>query len=297
MNKARIQIAKPDITKFFDEQPGKVWRQRDIAKILAEHRSFWRLTQGTTTSDFIAFLVTSAKLSKVIFPFPNPYPREVRYAWGNVHLYDVMLTLKPNCHFSHYSAVRLHGLTEQVPKTTYLNFEQPLPSNSTGELTQRSIDAAFRRPARITHYVAETPRFRVCLLNGKNTKYLGVEDERGRTDGGQPIGPIRLTSVERTLIDITVRPVYSGGVFEVLKAYRLAKDRVSVNKLTAILQNLKYIYPYHQVVGFYLDRAGYKPALLDLLRRLPMTFDFYLEHQMRQTEYVKAWRLHVPKGF
>ncbi|OQZ01069.1 MAG: hypothetical protein B6D36_14415, partial [Planctomycetes bacterium UTPLA1] len=65
-------------------------------------------------------------------------------------LREVMLTLKPNCHFSHYSAMQLHGLTEQVPKTTYINFEQQLASNPTGELAQKNIDAAFRRPVRTT---------------------------------------------------------------------------------------------------------------------------------------------------
>ena len=192
--------------------------------------------------------------------------------------------------------MQMHGLTEQSPKTTYLNFEQPLPSNSTGELTQKNIDAAFKRRVRTTSYIAETKQFRVCMLNGKKTGYLGVEDGE-RDDGGRHIKKPRVTNIERTLIDIAVRPVYAGGVFEVLKAYRLAQEKVSVNRLAAMLQQLKFIYPYHQVIGFYLDRAGYKASLLDLLRRFPMDFDFYLEHQMKQTEYVKAWRLHVPQGF
>ena len=31
--------------------------------------------------------------------------------------------------------------------------------------------------------------------------------------------------------------------------------------------------------------------------QLPMRFDFYLTHQMAKTDYVKEWRLYVPKGF
>ena len=297
MNSTRIQIAKPDITKLFDEQPVKVLRQSDIARILTVHREFWRLTQRTTTLNFIKFLMDSASLSKVVFPFPKPYPREIRYTWGQVDLRDVMLSLKPKCHFSHYTAMQIHGLTEQVPKTTYLNFEQPLASTSSGELTQRSIDLAFSRPVRTTKYIAETDQFRVCLLNGRNTGYLGVEEYEDGTSRNRRTGKTRVTNLERTLIDIAVRPIYSGGVFEVLKAYRLAKERVSVNKLAAMLKQLEFIYPYHQVVGFYLDRAGYKPSLLDLLLRFPMEFDFYLEHKMNKKDYVKAWRLYIPKGF
>jgi len=214
-----------------------------------------------------------------------------------VDLREVMLTLKPNCHFSHYSAMQLHGLTEQVPKTTYINFEQQLASNPTGELAQKNIDAAFRRPVRTTKYIAETDQFRVCILNGKNTGYLGVEEIDHRPAGGGRKFKIRLTGIERTLIDVAVRPVYSGGVFEVFKAYRLARETVSVNKLAAMLQKLRFIYPYHQVIGYYLERSGYRSTQIDLLRRFPMEFDFYLEHNMKQTEYVKAWRLYVPKGF
>ena len=84
MNRARIQIAKPDILKLFDELPQKVHKQSELAGILTRERSFWRLTQSTTTNDFIKFLMTSGKLRKIVFPFPKPYNRETRYAWGDV---------------------------------------------------------------------------------------------------------------------------------------------------------------------------------------------------------------------
>ena len=113
----------------------------------------------------------------------------------------------------------------------------------------------------------------------------------------KPLGRLRFTSLERTLIDIAVRPIYSGGISEVAKAYRFAQERVSVNVLAATLDKLNYVYPYHQAIGFYLERAGYKPTQLDLLRRFPMKFDFYLMHGMKETQYVKDWRLHIPKDF
>jgi predicted transcriptional regulator of viral defense system len=112
-------------------------------------------------------------------------------------------------------------------------------------------------------------------------------------------GPVRvrLTNLERTLIDISVRPIYAGGVAEVLKAFELAKDRVSVNRMAAILQKLGYVYPYHQAIGFYLDRAGYSESSVELMQRFPMDFDFYLDYKMGKTDYVKKWRLYIPKGF
>jgi predicted transcriptional regulator of viral defense system len=120
----------------------------------------------------------------------------------------------------------------------------------------------------------------------------------GVVEADQPEGQkIRLTNVERTLIDITVRPGYAGGVFEVLKAFRNAKGKVSINKLTAMLKTLGYVYPYHQAIGFYLDRAGvYDESSIRLLRKIEMSHDFYLAHAMNDPEYSKDWRLFFPQG-
>lgn len=294
MNKARIQIAKPDILRYFDEHPKKIFKLSDLASILTKERDFWRLTQKTTTNIFIKFLSHQGKLKRLNFPFP--YRKEHRYVWGEVPLFEVLLTLKKDAYFTHYTAVRLHGLTEQVPKTIYLNHEQPQHVKG-GQLEQHRIDLAFSRAPRVSQNVIEYDEdLRVCLINGMNTGLLGVVEEEVKDDGAMPVR-VRLTNIERTLIDVTVRPIYSGGVSEVLKAFELAKDRVSVNKLAATLQKLEYVYPYHQAIGFYLERAGYKSSSLDLLRRFPMNFDFYLTHQMHETDYVKQWRLFVPKGF
>ena len=65
--------------------------------------------------------------------------------------------------------------------------------------------------------------------------------------------------------------------------------------LAAMLKKLAFIYPYHQAIGFYLERAGYRSGALDLVRKIPKEFDFYLEHGLKEKDYVKEWRLFVPK--
>lgn len=293
MNKTRIQIAKPDIVAFFDAHPKRILKLKEIAAILSHERGFWRLAQRTNTQQFIRFLIENGKLKQLDFPFP--YRSETRYVWGDVPLLEVLLTLKKDAYFSHYTAVRMHGLTEQVPKTIYLNHEQrPQPQNP--HLEQGRIAAAFSRRPRVSQNAIDFGDVRVCMVNGMHTNQLGVVDEEVSYDGDTKVR-VRLTNIERTLIDITVRPAYSGGVFEVQKAFRLAKDQVSVNALAAMLRKLKYVYPYHQAIGYYLERAGYKSSLLDLLRSFPMDYDFYLAHEMGETEYVEGWRLFVPKGF
>jgi len=57
MKNTRIQIAKPDIIKHFDEEMPRVLNQKDIAAALSKQRAFWRLAQRTNTQNFIQFLV------------------------------------------------------------------------------------------------------------------------------------------------------------------------------------------------------------------------------------------------
>jgi predicted transcriptional regulator of viral defense system len=293
MTTSRIQIAKPDIVRFFDERTEKILKLTDLASILTKQRSFWRLAQKTNTREFIEFLAHHGKLRRLDFPFP--YRPEHRYTWGDVPLLEVLLTLKPLSYFTHFTATRMHGLTEQIPKTIYLNHEQR-PHAPNRNLEQSSIKTAFSRAQRTSNNTIQYGDVRITLINGMNTNQLGVIQTFVTYDEPEKVN-VRVTNIERTLIDITVRPLYAGGVSEVLKAYRMARDRFSVNRLAAMLQKLAYVYPYHQSVGFYLERAGYPETALNLIRRFPIEFDFYLAHQMGSTDYVKQWRLYIPKGF
>jgi hypothetical protein len=108
--------------------------------------------------------------------------------------------------------------------------------------------------------------------------------------------PLAVTKLERTLIDIAVRPNYAGGVHEVLEAYRGAKANVSVNLLVATLRKMDYVYPYHQAIGFYMQRSGYEERRLARLRDLGMTFDFYLGNDIKEPDYDPEWRIFIPSG-
>jgi len=290
MRESRAQIAKPDIVKTFEKQEKAVFKRSDIEKILRENRDFWRLKRSMTSQEFIEFLMARTKLRKVRLDFPHR--RAVRYVWGKPRFYELLMSIDEKCYCSHYTAVQLHGLTEQVPKTVYVNREQPPKPHPAGGLAQERIDVAFKRPTRMSSNFVDYQGRRVYLLSGKQTGNLGVI-EAETADGSR----VRVTDLERTLVDIAVRPEYAGGVFEVLQAYRLAHGRVSVNKLAATLRKMDYVYPYHQVVGFYLDRAGvYKESAVGLLRRFEFTYDFYLMHQIEDKAYSEKWRLFFPKG-
>jgi predicted transcriptional regulator of viral defense system len=289
--KSRIKIAQKDIIKYFEGLPDKVLKRSDIDNILSSERDFWRLTKSMTTGDFIGFLVKNSKLRQVEFPFPNR--KEVRYIWGDVPLYEILMHLKKDGYLSHFTAVHLHGLTDQIPKTIYLNVEQKPPKNRSRNLDQESINKAFKRKVRVSKNFAKFDRYQICVLNSMGVDRLGVVEIDG------PEGEkIHVTNIERTLIDISVRPVYSGGVHEVLETYRRAGGSFSVNRLSAMLKKMDYIYPYHQVIGFFMEKAGvYDEKKINLMQKFEIKYDFYLTHAMKEMEYSDTWKLYFPKGF
>ena len=246
MNRSRLQIAKPDIVTFFSEKAPRVMKPRQLGAILSEQRSGWRLAQNTTIDHFIAFLTKSASLKRHAFEFPTR--PETLFVWGKVPLFEILQHLKTKSYFSHYTAMRMHGLTEQVPKVIYISHERTTAATRS-ELSQTAIDEAFQRPARVSSNAVDFGDQRIVLLNSAFTDELGVIDQAIQ-HGSEASVSVRATNLERTLIDAAVRPAYSGGVFEVAKAFELAKDTLSVNSMGAMLKKLDFAYPYHQVIGF-----------------------------------------------
>jgi predicted transcriptional regulator of viral defense system len=268
----------------------RVFSATDLATILNTHRQEWRLAKSTTLKAFVAFLLEKKLLGQATLAFP--YRTRTLYTLGTVSPYTLALRCASDGYFSHYAAMHLHELTDQVPRTIYVNIEQPAKYARPAGLTQSRLDVAFRQSPRVSRNAADYGQYRICLLNGMHTGHLAVEHMQVPSGDLLPV-----TSIERTLIDITVRPFYAGGVFEVLRAYKLAKEKVDVPRLAELLKHLSYVYPYHQAIGFYVERAGtYTASEVGLFAEIERKYDFYLAHAMSQTVYNKRWRLYVPKG-
>jgi len=286
--KSWIKKEQYKICEYFDRLENKIFKRNELMLLFSDKSKEWSLPSTLSLKGFIERLLDETKLQ--INQLEFPHRRETRYVWGDVSDFQLAQSLKNGSYITHQSAAYLHGLFEGPPQDIFVNFEQSKRIQK-GNLTQEAIDRAFQRPVRVTKNKAAYREITIWLINGMYTDRYGVIEKIGERNE-----IISVTNVARTLVDIAVRPVYSGGISNVFEAYKRAKGKTTSEELLETLRNMRYIYPYHQVVGFYLEKAGgVEVKNLEALKEIPMNYDFYLAHKMQETAYSKRWRLFYPK--
>lgn len=217
----------------------------------------------------------------------------IRYFTYEPNIYEVALSIDTNVYFSHYTSVYIYNLTNNIPKIVFVNKEhsKPTQKKEAAPLEQKNIDKAFYSSPRSTQNLTTYKTQTINILNGKYTANLGVIKKEFDNQA------INITDTERTLIDITVSPHYCGGAYEVLNVYKKAKGIVNINKLASMLKELDYIYPYHQAIGFFLEKAGYKEADLKLFEEKGIKYRFFVQRELRHKDrkFSDRWNLYYPE--
>ena len=289
MTQERFNFAKPKIVATFMSSGIRVFKKRQLAAIVARNRRTWGL-QDVSFEKFLPFLLEQSDLRQITLKSKHPKIKdEVRYTWQTPSVYAVALSIKNNSYLTHQTSMILQGLCEESPKAIYVNYEQsPKPK---GSLSQEGIDRAFANAQRQSKFTFSYEGAEIFVINGQFSNKLQVTRIAG-TRGEL----LDVTTLERTLIDATKRPAYAGGVAQILKAFRKAKPSLSVTALIETLNTLDYVYPYHQAIGFYMDRAGYSESDTSKLLALGISFDFYLAYQLESDrKFDEKWRVYYPR--
>lgn len=265
---------------------GHVLSRINLIEILNQLKGERILKKSYGYEIFVSTLIDLGVLKKIKFTLPN-HSLTFRYVLimglsTPVHPFELALSLLPNSYLSHYSALFLNDLTNNVPKEIFINREQTKkPVDPENILTQKKIDYAFNRPMRKTNQIAifhyQNKEYFVHMLNGKQTNYLGVV----RKKTPQLSNKVRVTNLERTLIDSVVRPNYCGGPEEIMGAFERAAEDISVNRLVGYLEKLEYKYPYQNSIAFYMMANDYKKNSLKLVEdQINHEFIMYIGYQL-----------------
>ena len=253
----------------------------------------------------VKYLVDILEFFEEIRIYPDNKEPIIRYIakYITVSPYEIALSLKSKSFLSHYSALYVHDLTINNPKEIYINTEQTLkPRNeANSKLTQGKIDFAFSKPMRKTKntflFRYNGIMYTVFLLNSKNTRNTGIIKKKAFEFSKA----INVTNLERTLIDVTVRPNYSGGSSEILEAYKSASLLIDFNRMKLYLKKFDYIYPYEKAILLYIKYIGNSDLLEKLYKawykRIDDNLNFYLDYQIADSKLDTNLNIYYPKIF
>jgi hypothetical protein len=258
MRKESFKSAEQSIKNYLYTDDLKAYTTFDLTKIFQNKRDEWNIADYRNQYHFMKYLEGANILKNIKLKHQSTATIKQIYEEPDASLFNIALTIKKDGYLSNYTAMQIHQLTLQIPKSIYVSYSKghSYPINHDDiELEQSSIDSAFSKAQRMTSesYKSEIDNTRFYFIQkGYIEKNIGITSENGNS----------YTDLERTLIDIAIRPAYSGGVFEVLEAYEIARDKVDIFKINEYLLKLNYIYPYHQLIGFYMDKAGYDQKII-----------------------------------
>lgn len=286
---SNIMLAKSKIETYFDNDEKNIYKINDLMNIFINYRSKWNLSYSMNLDRFIAFLLEKSYLEKI------DLGSKILYGWkidnyGDEIAYEIAINLKPRSYISHYSAMFLNNMTEQIPKVIYVTFDRETKLiNRTKKLEQSKIDLAFSKEKKAKEITYKFRDYRFVLVNSTSDEKIGVKNIILSSGLIVPV-----TNVERTLIDIIVRPELSGGVQEIIKAYK-SIENIQISKLNTYLKKKSYVYPFEQAIGFCLDYAKVDKNKVDLfLKSCDLEYDFYLDRCIKNPKFSKKWRLYYP---
>lgn len=290
MKKESFEAAKDQIIDFLLDNPIGAFTSADIFSIFNKNRDVWKIANYRTPKHFFAFLEKSKILELIKLKHLTKGSIKEVFLTPGANKYQIAQTIKKDGYLSFYSASQIHQLTLQNPKSIYISYDKSGWQENDNDLLQKDVDNAFSKPQRQSSeiYKSGIDDTRYYLIQKKTDSLcVGVITKNG----------IKYTDLERTLIDISIRPAYSGGVFEILEAFINAKDRVNIDVVLQYLDHLDYVYPYHQVIGFYLDRAGYSIENTNLFLERKKDIKFYLTYNIANKKFDEKWNLYYPNGF
>jgi hypothetical protein len=279
-----MEKSLPDkLFSHFHSLPQKIYTAHELGQIIADFAQAVLYHEVVSPEAYIDYLVYHGKISRIVMTGANS--SAIRFSTGNFSRYELALSIKGGSYFSHGTAAYFQGLCDKTPTTVYLSVEGKPRETADQKLEQSSIDRVFDKPQRQSSNGYNWEGHDFLLMTGLFTK-----DKAIKTKSGLPV-----TGLEKTLLDCTVRPAYTGGAAIVMDLYRRAVAiGIDAQKLIAMYDEMHFIYPYHQAIGFYLERTGGESAVIESLRERPQSFTFYLDYAMQNRAYSPSWNLYYP---
>lgn len=198
-------------------------------------------------------LANSGKLT-AYGSYPNLYKVNSPYAQQNpIEEDEILMELHPYAALSHLSALVFHQLTDLFSKEIHVSIPSSRSPSPLPVGTRQGEWSTIMPPVRGHSAVAiEGVPIRWHRLD----KYFGFSEYSPRGY------PIRVMTLEKTLIDGLANPEWCGGLTTVLEAWVRAKDALKVKTVLKLTERSD-VGVLRQRVGYVLEELGFSDPELD----------------------------------
>lgn len=182
-----------------------------------------------------------------------------------IHEYEIALALVPESTIAYLSAYSFHKLTDQLSSIIYV-------------MTPLNPGKTFSKNL----YRIKGIRYRIIRV--KKDHYFGIESNYISQE------MIKVTNLERTLIDGLVKPKYCGGFREVLDAYEQSINQINVERIISYAERISTATC--KRLGYVLSHLSVSEnQLKPLLRRKTSSFSKLDPSGINKGPWNKKWML------
>lgn len=261
-----LEKSKKEIANYFEEFDQKVFSERELKDLFMKNLDQWKISKYLKYSNFLEFLLKEELFVCDKIGFASEKGRvHTIYSSPGTSVYEKVCGLNEKAYLSYFSASYLYSLTEQIPKDIYVCMPSQVSKHI--DLTQEDIFESMTKDYKKNNNFGKLGDTLVHSIFGIKMDNIVISVDH-------PIyGKVRLPLPEKHLIDLAIRPELSGGVEEVIKAYAESRSLVSVNVVRKLIKDFNFSYPYHQIIGFYMDISGkYTEPELKKIEKLGINF-------------------------
>ncbi len=204
----------------------------------------------------------------------------------NIDIYQLANSIKANSFFSMSTALNLQKYTNFMDEFVFVSSEQSAKTSyEKYELSQESIDRAYRKEYRVTKKYGLFQDVHIVQLYPKNNNKFEVIDFNG----------FKISSINRAFVEMVVNVQYFRSSRVILQIFSDLTLELDVNRIFKAIESFNFIYPYYQLFGHLLERLGFIRASLKQFEQKISDLKFYTDKNQQDYLYDEYWKVYYIK--
>ena len=201
----------------------------------------------------------------------------------DLNIFDFVNTLAKNSFFPMTTSLNIQNLTTYRDNFVFISKERVKRTEfKTKELSQKSIDEAFKKQPRRTKALDKLDNFNIVILETNFTNNYEIINFEG----------YKISSINRGFVEIISNIQYFQSSEIVIDLFKEMKTSLDIEKIYNLIEKFDFLYPYFQLFGFYLEKIGFlKEELIKFYAR-KTDLKFYTQKAKDSYSFDDYWNIY-----